>query len=327
MAAEEHHGAVQAKDVKLVQAKDIRLSPLQEAVAGVGAGIISTCAMQPLDLLKVRFQVSNTSAQGILASLRAVASGPEGLRGLYRGLQPNIWGNASSWGFYFLWYTMIKSSMASSDPSVRLNAAEHLFASASSGVITAFLTNPLWVLKTRWTSGAQSYSGVIEGLTRIGREEGFRGLYKGTILALVGVSNGAIQFMTYEECVNRHSESDARRLKRLARDRQRRLRGDLTVVGENDNEPLSNLEYIVLSGSAKLLSTAITYPYQTVRSRLQNQKSEGDAYKGIRDCVRRTWRDEGIRAFYRGLWPSAVRVIPGTCTTFVVCALAASDRV
>ena len=180
---------------------DVKLTPFQEMLCGIGAGTVSTICMQPLDLLKVRFQVSETSVRGIVASLKEVASGPEGLRGLYRGLQPNIWGNASSWGFYFLWYTMIKSSMASSDPSVRLNAAEHLFASASSGIITAFMTNPLWVLKTRWTSGAQNYPGVIEGLRRIGREEGIRGLYKGTILALVGVSNGAIQFMTYEECV------------------------------------------------------------------------------------------------------------------------------
>ena len=34
--------------------------------------------------------------------------------------------------------------------------------------------------------------------------------------------------------------------------------------------------------------------------------------------MRRTWRHEGLRAFYRGLWPSAIRVLPGTCVTFVV---------
>ena len=27
-----------------------------------------------------------------------------GWRGLYRGVVPNIVGNASSWGLYFLWY-------------------------------------------------------------------------------------------------------------------------------------------------------------------------------------------------------------------------------
>lgn len=38
-----------------------------------------------------------------------------------------------------------------------------------------------------------------DGITSIWRQEGFSGLWKGTSLALVGVSNGAVQFMTYEE--------------------------------------------------------------------------------------------------------------------------------
>lgn len=26
----------------------------------------------------------------------------EGVRGLYRGVTPNVWGSGSAWGFYFL---------------------------------------------------------------------------------------------------------------------------------------------------------------------------------------------------------------------------------
>lgn len=38
-----------------------------------------------------------------------------------------------------------------------------------------------------------------DGFQSICREEGIKGLYRGTSLALVGVSNGAIQFMGYEK--------------------------------------------------------------------------------------------------------------------------------
>ena len=40
---------------------------------------------------------------------------------------------------------------------------------------------------------------VSDGLSSIYRQEGLAGLYRGTSLALFGVSNGAIQFMAYEK--------------------------------------------------------------------------------------------------------------------------------
>ena len=34
-------------------------------------------------------------------------------------------------------------------------------------------------------------------------------------------------------------------------------------------------------------------------------------------CIVRTYREEGLRAFYRGLAPNTLRILPGTCVTFV----------
>lgn len=39
----------------------------------------------------------------------------------------------------------------------------------------------------------------LDGLYQIARYEGIKGLYKGMIPALFGVSHGALQFMAYEE--------------------------------------------------------------------------------------------------------------------------------
>ena len=96
-------------------------SPQDHAVAGFGAGTVATLVMHPLDLVKVRFQLStdpyaaagqagssSTTPRRIprlgTAVYRALDDTvrQDGWRGLYRGLVPNLVGGASSWGLYFL---------------------------------------------------------------------------------------------------------------------------------------------------------------------------------------------------------------------------------
>jgi solute carrier family 25 (mitochondrial folate transporter), member 32 len=49
----------------------------------------------------------NTSAKmgGIVRIAKQVYADEKSLLSFYRGLSPNMIGNAASWGFYFMWYT------------------------------------------------------------------------------------------------------------------------------------------------------------------------------------------------------------------------------
>jgi solute carrier family 25 (mitochondrial folate transporter), member 32 len=91
-------------------------------------------------------------------------------------------------------------------------------------------------------------------------------------------------------------------------------RGD-TSAGQ---EKLGNTATLVISGSAKIVAGAVTYPYQVVRSRLQTYESEERFGKGIRGVVAKVWREEGWRGFYRGLGTNVLRVLPATWVTFLV---------
>ncbi|KAG8991679.1 hypothetical protein FRB90_001266 [Tulasnella sp. 427] len=292
---------------------------LDHAFAGIGAGTVAVLCMQPLDLLKVKFQVANDPNQRpswnplkqIWTSLRGIHS-TYGWPGLYRGLGANVAGNAASWGLYFWFYTGLKRHMAeqeSGSPTAPLSAQKFLLASAEASAITALLTNPIWVVKVRLfttpPNDPNAYRGLWDGLWKVAKHEGVKGLYKGTSLALFGVSNGALQFMAYEE------------MKKWGFARQRRKAALAGVPYDEVNAKLTNTAYTLMSGASKLVALTATYPYQVVRSRIQNN-AQAHLYPDIRTCVARTWRDEGVRGFYRGLGTNLVRVLPGTCVTFVV---------
>ena len=136
----------------------------EHLAAGVSGGLISTCVLHPLDLLKIRFAVnedqwklSRSSRPSYLPSAVAIVRG-EGLRGLYQGLTPNMIGAGSAWGFYFLFYNAFKSSLQEGNTRQQLTAAHHLLAASASGVLTLSLTNPVWVVKTRLCLQGQSQS-------------------------------------------------------------------------------------------------------------------------------------------------------------------------
>ena len=115
-------------------------------------------------------------------------------------------------------YSTIKNEMQEGNSKTGLAPGMHMLAAAQSGVLTLAMTNPIWVVKTRLclqydavtTSGVggdgkKTYKGMLDAFYKIGRYEGMRGLYKGFVPGLWGVSHGAIQFMAYEELKSRYN--------------------------------------------------------------------------------------------------------------------------
>lgn len=276
-----------------------------ETIAGLSAGLISTAIVHPLDIIKTRLQIdsrrssSTTLLGSSLRTLRLIIKneGPTHFAALYRGLTPNLVGNSASWGLYFLWYARAQDlirSYRSYSPTQQLSTVDYLTASSISGTLTAILTNPIWVVKTRMLSTPASSSGaypsLLSGLRSIYTTEGLRGYFAGLTPALFGVSHGALYFAVYE------------RLKAVRRD-------------AHADRQISNLDTILTSSAAKVCAGVATYPHQLVRTRMQNYGAEKP---GLMRVIRNVWREEGVMAFYKGLGPNLVRVVPSTCVTFLV---------
>ncbi|ORX62711.1 mitochondrial carrier [Hesseltinella vesiculosa] len=293
--------------------KSFTSSPhMDQALAGFTAGMISTTFTHPLDMIKIRFQVDASKRSdkrpwlgGTIRSFRNIMSNEGGIAGLYRGVTPSALGAAASWGFYFWGYSFIKKHMTK-DEHGKLQAWQHMVASTEAGAVTAILTNPIWVIKTRMCTTTRTtpgaYQSFLQGFYRLVTEEGLRGMYRGMVPALFGVSHGGIQFMAYEEMKKWRNE--------------RRHASGETAKSEW-NAQLSTPEYLVMATSSKIVAAVTTYPYQVLRSRLQNRETR-DEYRGVVDCIRKIKSVEGMRGFYKGLAPSVIRVLPGTCITFLV---------
>ncbi|XP_007427666.1 mitochondrial folate transporter/carrier [Python bivittatus] len=276
----------------------------ENLLAGLSGGVVSTLVLHPLDLVKIRFAVNDglelrPKYNGILHCLSTIWK-QEGLRGLYQGVTPNVWGAGASWGLYFFFYNAIKA-YKTEDKLESLGAAEHLVSAAEAGAMTLCITNPIWVTKTRlvlqYEAGVdlskKQYEGMIDALIKIYKYEGIRGLYKGFVPGLFGTSHGALQFMAYEELKSRYNKYKNR----------------------PSDMKLNTLEYITMAALSKIFAVTATYPYQVVRARLQDQHNR---YSGVLNVIHRTWRKEGVHGFYKGIMPNVIRVTPACCITFVV---------
>ena len=156
-------------------------------VSGVTAGGVSTVLLFPLDVVKTRLQVIDwrsraadapkTTATGeLLPQARAYRGlahaasslyAENGVRALFRGLPPALLGSTASWGFYFFFYEHAKRHavrrqqrrLPPAQQPPPLSAAQHLLCGAQAGVVTTFLTNPIWLIKVRMQLQAPVGSG------------------------------------------------------------------------------------------------------------------------------------------------------------------------
>ncbi|XP_026882451.1 solute carrier family 25 member 36-A [Electrophorus electricus] len=172
----------------------------------------------------------------------------------------------------------------------------HLFAGGCGGTVGAILTCPLEVVKTRLQSSAvQVYlssvqistvngasvarmapPGPLHCLKLILEKEGPRSLFRGLGPNLVGVApSRAIYFAAYSTT-------------------KERLNGLL--------EPDSTQVHMLSAGMAGFTAITATNPIWVIKTRLQlDARNRGECQLSALECMRRVYRVDGVRGFYRGM--------------------------
>jgi solute carrier family 25 folate transporter 32 len=278
-------------------------------IAGVLSGVAVSLFLHPLDVLRTRYQVQDGVVNAVryrdlLSAVRDTWRS-EGLRGFYGGLTPALVGSGASWGLYFYFYESCKRRLreGSSGSPAGLTPVQHAYAAWEGGTLTCLLTNPVWLVKTRMqlqvaqggaggsgavaAQGLQPYTSMGHAFASIVRQEGVWGLYRGIVPALFLTLHGVIQFVTYEALKVRFGEAT-----------------DATLLSAG-----------VLS---KVAAVTLTYPYSTIKARLQQRFAGAPEYRGFLDCAGKTWSNEGFRGFYRGFTTNLIRVAPQSALTLLL---------
>lgn len=135
-------------------------------------------------------------------------------------------------------------------------------------------------------------NGVLGAFRSIVREEGLRGLARGTTAQMLRVGVGsAVQLSTYESC--------------------KELVQQYGIA--KDGVPLYLASSLV---SGFVLSLALN-PVDVVCTRMYNQGFKAGLYTSPVDCLVKLFRTEGLRGLYKGWLAQYARLAPHTMLTFI----------
>lgn len=160
---------------------------------------------------------------------------------------------------------------------------------------------PLDLVRTRLTTelpGKEHYKGTIDAFRKIIQSEGLGGLYAGLGPTLfVAVPNFAISYTVYGTLKEYVLDDD--------------LFYNLRKVDVESGEESLGFQLSLLCGAASgTLSTLVTFPFDTIRRRMQIQNLHIEKEKRLTGFqqVQMLIRNEGVSGLYRGLPPELFKV-------------------
>lgn len=306
---------------------------LVHGVAGAGAGCLSLAITYPLYTATVTLQAQSdnhsnnsnkkqqqpTSVHSLqqqqryssISSTLSVLYNVHGFQGWYPGLKAALIANTIQSSVFYYFFSLCKNLH-----NVNNQPVWQMIVGMEAGVLNVLLTNPLWVINTRQMTMkkhthlrrlSRASDDSIDSDDILGKQqelqakswtacakhiynnEGLSGFYSGVIAALALTINPASQFAIYEL------------LKQWLV--VIKLYIYLRIYGKNvDNAikykpTLNSIDIFVLGALAKVFSTIITYPLQTIKTQMQKQNTE---HKTLYECVNSLYNN-GIKAFYSGM--------------------------
>ncbi|XP_071669114.1 putative mitochondrial transporter UCP3 isoform X1 [Patagioenas fasciata] len=289
--------------------------------AGTAACIADLCTF-PLDTAKVRLQIqgevriprstSTVEYRGVLGTLSTMVR-TEGLRSLYSGLAAGLQRQMSFASIRIGLYDSVKQ-LYTPKGAESTGLAARLLAGCTTGAVAVTCAQPTDVVKVRFQAngatpdGARRYSGTVDAYRTIAREEGVRGLWRGT---LPNIARNAIvncgelvtydlikdallraQLMTGEDGVGTGTQPGAVPVPAALKPR----------LCPTDNVPC----HFVAAFGAGFCATVVASPVDVVKTRYMN--AGPGQYRNVLSCLLALLMQDGVAGLYKGFVPSFLRL-------------------
>lgn len=273
------------------------------ACAGGIAGAIEAVLIQPLELIKVRFQLNHghngsivSCAKEILTETSAGTTTTNNIQvsRLFRGLLPELCGMFPTRSVMYSSNELAKRLLLGNNTGTEENLKKEestsiiALSGAFSGVAEAAVVTPFQVVKVRLQAKEHlgKYTNSLDCVQKLWREEG-----------IMAFSNGL------SATIGRNSVFNCVYFTVMYQIKQQ-------VPPPQDSKVKSTMYSLVSGFIGGVMATMCNAPFDVVKSRIQAQcpNSHSMEYTSTMQALVRIGRTEGVTALYKGFTPKALRM-------------------
>ncbi|XP_021741216.1 mitochondrial dicarboxylate/tricarboxylate transporter DTC-like [Chenopodium quinoa] len=266
-------------------------------VNGGASGMLATCVIQPIDMIKVRIQLGQGSAVQVTKNMLA----NEGIGTFYKGLSAGLLRQATYTTARLGSFRILTNKAITANDGKPLPLYQKALCGLTAGAIGASVGSPADLALIRMQADAtlpaaqrRHYKNAFHALYRIVSDEGVLSLWKGagpTVVRAMALNMGMLA--SYDQSVEFFRDSVG-------------LGEAATIVGAS-----------AVSG---FFASACSLPFDYVKTQIQKMQPDATGkypYTGSLDCAMKTLKAGGPLKFYTGFPVYCVRIAPHVMMTWI----------
>ncbi|MQL97524.1 hypothetical protein Taro_030217 [Colocasia esculenta] len=266
-------------------------------VNGGSAGMLATCVIQPIDMVKVRIQLGQGSATHVAKTMLA----QDGFGSFYKGLSAGLLRQATYTTSRLGSFRVLTNKAVEANDGKPLPLLQKAIIGLTAGAIGACVGSPADLALIRMQADAtlplaqrRNYTNAFNALSRIIADEGILALWKGagpTVVRAMSLNMGMLA--SYDQSVEFFRDS------------------------------LGLGEYSIVIGASAIsgfCAAACSLPFDYVKTQIQKMQPDTTGrypYTGSLDCAMKTVKSGGPQKLYTGFPIYCVRIAPHVMLTWI----------